>query len=147
MDYRKAVISDIKTLVTFRKQQLIEEGQIPDGNIDCELSDFFEKCLTDGSLIQYVATEGGTIAATGGVHFYIYPPSYTNRTGKTAYIASMYTLPGYRGKGIATAIMHILMDEAHLRGYDRICLYASKYGRPVYAKLGFEDTRGFMTKK
>ena len=146
MDYRKAGMDDIETLVAFRKQQLIDEGQTPEGNIDSHLAEYFEKCFAEGSLIQYVALENGVIVATGGVHFFVYPPSFTNYTGKTAYIASVYTLPQHRGKGIATAIMHILMDEAHLHGYQRIRLYASEHGRHVYEKLGFTDTHGFMTK-
>jgi len=146
MDYRKAEMADIQTLVSFRKQQLIDEGQTPNGDIDNELADYFRRCLAEGSLIQYVATANGETVATGGVHFYMYPPSYTNPTGKIAYIASMYTLPAHRGKGIATDIVHTLMDEAHKRGYSRVRLYASEHGRTVYAKLGFEDTHGFMTK-
>jgi len=146
MEYRIAVADDIGVLVSFRKQQLIDEGQTPNNNIDHELSDYFAKCLSDESLVQYVAVENGEIVATGGVHFYTYPPSFTNSSGKIAYIASMYTLPEYRGKGIATNIMHILMEEAHSRGYSRIRLYASEHGRPVYAKLGFKDTTGFMTR-
>lgn len=144
MEYRKAEVNDIETLVAFRKQQLIDEKEIPVGNIDRELTNFFEKCLKEGSLIQYVAIDGGAIVATGGVHFYAYPPTFTNRTGKTAYIASMYTLPAYRGRGIATALINILIEEAYSRDYSRIRLFASEEGRRVYAKLGFEDTPGFM---
>ena len=146
MDYRKAETGDIETIVTFRKQQLIDEGQTPESNIDSHLAEYFEKCLTEGSLIQYVAVENGTIVATGGMHFFAYPPSFTNPTGKMAYIANVYTMPEHRGKGIATAIMHLLMKEARLRGYSRIRLYASEHGRPIYEKLGFKDTPGFMTK-
>ncbi|MCL2376498.1 MAG: GNAT family N-acetyltransferase [Defluviitaleaceae bacterium] len=144
MDYRKAEINDIKTLVAFRKQQLLDEGEVPKKNIDSELTRYFEKFLTEESLIQYVAMDGSEIVATGGVHFYLYPPSYSNPTGKTAYIASMYTLPAYRGKGIATAILRILIDEVRARSYKRIRLFASNQGRPVYEKLGFKDTPGFM---
>ena len=147
MDYRKAEISDIKTLVTFRRQQLIDEGQVPAFSIDNELTQYFERCLTDGSLVQYFAVEDGTIVATGGMHLYAYPPCFKNPSDKMAYIVSIYTLPEYRGKGIATAIMHILIKEANLRGFGRIRLQASEGGRPVYEKLGFKDTLGFMTKE
>ncbi|MCL2574508.1 MAG: GNAT family N-acetyltransferase [Defluviitaleaceae bacterium] len=147
MVYRRAETDDIPTLLEFRKQQLVDEGQPPKGNIDHEITKFFEKSLAEGSMIQYLSIKDGTIIATGGVHFYAYPPSFMNPTGKIAYIACMYTLPEYRGKGIATAIMHILMDEASLMGYDVIRLHASKLGRPVYQKLGFEGTPGFMTKR
>jgi len=144
MNYRKAEISDIQTLVAFRKQQLIDEKEVPRTNIDCELIDYFERCFIDKSLVQYVAMDGDKIVATGGVHFYLYPPTFTNSTGKTAYIASMYTLPTYRGRGIATAILRILIEEAQSHEYRRIRLFASELGRPVYEKMGFEDTPGFM---
>ena len=144
INYRKAEISDIQTLVTFRKQQLIDEKEVPKTDIDRELIEYFERCLADKSLVQYVAVDGDKIVATGGVHFYLYPPNFGYPSGKIAYIASMYTLLEYRSKGIAAAILRILIDEAQSRGHRRIRLFASELGRPVYEKLGFKDTPGFM---
>ena len=145
MEYRVAQLSDAQTLATFRKQQLIDEGQIPDVDIDRALTEYFEASLANGSLVQYVAVDNNAIVATGGVHFYLYPPSFRNATGKMAYIANIYTMPDFRKKGIATAILDLLVKEAEMRGYCVIRLQATDQGHSVYEKYGFVDTPGFMT--
>ena len=143
--YRKANLSEIPTLVMFRKQQLIDEGQQPNFDADNTFTDYFTKCFDNDSLVQYVAIDGTKIAATGGVHFYSCPPSYRNPTGKIAYIAGMYTLPCFRGRGIATIILKHLIEEARRRNYNVVRLHASPQGRPVYEKMGFIHANGFMT--
>jgi GNAT superfamily N-acetyltransferase len=54
------------------------------------------------------------------------------------YILSMYTEPGHRGEGIASAIVRAAVDFARGRGYRRVTLHASVMGRSVYRRLGFE---------
>jgi GNAT superfamily N-acetyltransferase len=58
--------------------------------------------------------------------------------GRVPYILSMYTDPRARGHGVATRIVNEMVRWAQARGYGRLLLHASKYGRPVYEKLGFE---------
>jgi GNAT superfamily N-acetyltransferase len=59
---------------------------------------------------------------------------------KVPYLLSMYTEPGYRGKGIATLIVKKAMLWSRRRGYKLMTLHASRMGRPVYSKLGWERT-------
>jgi GNAT superfamily N-acetyltransferase len=54
------------------------------------------------------------------------------------YIMSMYTEPRFRGRGIASRLVETMVTWATDRGYRRIFLHASRMGRPVYARLGFE---------
>jgi GNAT superfamily N-acetyltransferase len=54
------------------------------------------------------------------------------------YILSMYTDPGHRGEGIASAIVRSAVRYAREHGYPRITLHAAEMGRSVYARLGFE---------
>lgn len=57
--------------------------------------------------------------------------------GEMPYVLSMYTVPGYRGRGIAARIVRELVRWSRARGYGRIFLHASPLGRSVYARLGF----------
>ena len=50
----------------------------------------------------------------------------------------MYTKPEYRGRGIASALIGKLTEEAESRGIQRLWLSASNDGKPVYIKCGFE---------
>ncbi|RLL48411.1 GNAT family N-acetyltransferase [Oceanobacillus piezotolerans] len=147
MKYRKANINDIDKLVDLRKKQLVDEGIEPNINIEKELSVFFKNKLSDGTLIQWLVEdmeEDERIIACGAVIFYEFPPSYTNRTGKKAYIANMYTDENYRGQGIATTLLTKLMNEVKLSGVSKVFLGASKMGRPVYKKFGFRETEEYL---
>jgi len=144
LNYRKANIDDIEKLVELRKKQLAAEGIEASINIDMELSLFFKNKLSDGTLIQWLAEDNDEIIACGAVIFYEFPPSYTNKSGKKAYISNMYTNENYRGQGIATKILSQLVDEAKITGVSKIWLEASTMGRPVYKKFGFVETDEFL---
>lgn len=140
MEYRKATIHEIDQLVELRKQQLIDEGIEPNQTIDRELHGFFTNKMGDGSLIEWVVEYNNDIIATAAIIFYEFPPSYTNKNGKKAYITNMYTKDIYRGQGIATTLLTKLVEEARIKGISKLWLGASKLGRPVYKRFGFKET-------
>jgi len=146
MKYRKATVDDINLLVEMRKIQLFDEGIKADKDIDNELKTFFQKKLAEGTLIQWVVEveEQNEIIATGAIVIYDFPPSYTNKSGKKAYVTNMYTKNDYRGKGIATSLLTKLVDEAKNLNITKMWLGASKLGRPVYKKFGFKETDEWM---
>ncbi|CAI9394078.1 MULTISPECIES: GNAT family N-acetyltransferase [Bacillaceae] len=146
MKYRKATVDDINLLVEMRKIQLVDEGIKADKDIDNELKTFFQKKLAEGTLIQWVVEEEeqNEIIATGAIVIYDFPPSYTNKSGKKAYVTNMYTKNDYRGKGIATSLLTKLVDEAKNLNITKMWLGASKLGRPVYKKFGFKETDEWM---
>ena len=104
MDYRKANSNDIQYLVHYRKLQLIDEGLPPNANmsIDEELANYFVSSISDGSLISWLAVDDNEIVATSGICFYQLPPTFSNPTGRVAYVTNMFTLPKYRKQGIAS---------------------------------------------
>lgn len=142
--YRKATIGDVNKLVELRKTQLIDEGLKPDKNIDSELTEFFTKHLLDDSLVEWLIEEDSKIVATGGIQFYEFPPSYYNISGIRGYISHMYTAPNYRRQGLATSLLERVVQEAKTRNVKQLFLYASKNGRPVYLKYGFEEAGEWM---
>lgn len=144
MEYRKARIEDIKVLIELRKKQLQDEGIEANEDIDEELKQFFLDKLQTASLIQLVVVEKKEIIATGAVVIYDFPPSYTNKTGKKAYVTNMFTKESYRGKGIATSLLNKLVVEVKTLGITKMWLGASKLGRPVYKKFGFRETEEWM---
>ncbi|MHC1683169.1 MAG: GNAT family N-acetyltransferase [Clostridiaceae bacterium] len=144
MNYRKANLEDIPQLVELRKIQLIDEGLRPINNIDNELYKYFQESLEDGSLISWILEVEDKIIATSGICFYQYPPSYANPTGKIAYVTNMYTKKEFRGKGIASWLLKLIINEAKERNYNLVRLHASVHGKPVYKTFGFTDLEGFM---
>lgn len=65
------------------------------------------------------------------------PPYLENLKGIEAYILSMYTLPEYRGNGVARRLLELCIDEARKNGVKRIWLHASEEGKHLYKKMGF----------
>ena len=144
INLRRALASEIPLLVELRKKQLVDEGTPLNTDADEYMEPFFEKHFADGSLVEWVAEEDGQVVATAAILFVEFPPAFTNPTGIRGYITNMYTSPDYRGKGIATSLLEKLMEEARARNIYMIFLGASKMGKPVYRKFGFEESSKWM---
>jgi GNAT superfamily N-acetyltransferase len=56
-----------------------------------------------------------------------------------AWIGMVLTLPEYRGRGFATLLMRRCLEFCNTRGIRTVKLDATEMGRPVYARLGFEE--------
>jgi GNAT superfamily N-acetyltransferase len=69
--------------------------------------------------IAWIAEEDGKVIGTSGLCFYTLAPSHNNMSGGVAYIQNMYTLPEYRGRGIAKVLFDKVLTEAKERGYKK----------------------------
>ena len=56
------------------------------------------------------------------------------------YLMSMYTVKGFRRKGVASLIVKGALKWCREHEYDGVVLHASKEGRSVYEGLGFEPS-------
>ena len=141
IEYRKATISEIDTLVRIRIDFLRDADKIKNDEVIEILHknnrDYFAVSMADGSFISWVAVENGEIIATSGVTFYTLPPSPSNPAGKTAYISNMFTYPPYRKQGIASKLFDLSVQEAKANGITKILLDATAMGRHLYEKYGF----------
>jgi GNAT superfamily N-acetyltransferase len=97
---------------------------------------FLEKLAT-GELHTWVADAAGEIVATGALLLEPKPPTQKNMTGLEAFVFNMYTLPAWRGKGLASRILDEMIGFAKEHEAGRVWLYASEQGEPVYARAGF----------
>ncbi len=148
MIYRKATLQDKDELVKLRIEFVKEAQKVTESDKDNQLTQalqkYFQTTITDGSFVSWLAIKDDKIVGTSGICFYYLPASYKNLTGKTAYIMNMYTLPDYRGRGIANKLFQNIVNEAKNRGCARITLNATDMGRPIYSKYGFVDSHGDM---
>lgn len=100
--------------------------------------------MEDDSLVEWVGVDDEKIVATSAIIFYEFPPSYTDKMGIKGYVTNMYTAPEYRGRGIASSLLDKLVEEARARNVKDLWLGASKMGRPVYLKYGFEELNSWL---
>ncbi len=59
-------------------------------------------------------------------------------------ILNMYTLPEWRGQGLATALLQEIIHFAKSTSIRRLWLHATESGRPIYEKAGFLPTSAEM---
>ena len=151
IEYRPATPADIEELARIRVVFLAEANSM-DGVVDnaAETAALYESNLEyfgrkiGGEFMAWIALEEGEVIGTSGVSFYEYPPNKSAPTGKKAYISNMFTYPQHRGRGVATRLFALTVDEAKSRGCEVVTLNATAMGRPVYEKYGFVDIEGDM---
>ena len=69
----------------------------------------------------------------------------TGRLEATGKIARQAVVAEYRDRGVGTAILKRLIDEAGIRGYDRAFLHAQTQALDFYKKFGFvSEKKAFM---
>jgi GNAT superfamily N-acetyltransferase len=138
--FRKAQVCDAQILAEVRCEYLMEAGYLKDCdslNMVKACADYFTQAIADGEFAAWICEADGEVAATSGVCFYRVPPNGYVPRGKVAYVQNMYTKKPYRGQGVATKLFSNVMEEARLAGCDKITLSATKMGRPIYEKFGF----------
>jgi GNAT superfamily N-acetyltransferase len=142
--FRKALIGDVPELIELRINQLVDEGYPETRDIRKELNEYFLSSMENYSLICWVGIANEKVISTAGLCFYQLPPTFSNPTGKIAYITNMYTCDEYRGRGIASYLVDKLVDEAKAMKFLSVKLHASTHGKNIYEKAGFVVTEGYM---
>jgi GNAT superfamily N-acetyltransferase len=144
--FRRADSADVPALIELRAAFLAEvAGSGPaEPALLPALSRYFSAAVPSGEFIAFLAVAGGRIIAASGLVFHRYPPSARNLQGLEAYVMNMYTLPAWRGKGIASALLWKLMEVARASNCSRVRLHALPKAQPIYARAGFASAEGEM---
>lgn len=144
---RRATLGDVEEMVRLRHDMQEEMGEgrgaDPDAIVDAT-RDYFQKQLTGKHFVGILAEDAGRIVGTGSFVVYDTPPSTANPSGVDAYVLNMYTVPGYRGRGVARQILDALLARAYEEGARRIWLRTSDQARTVYEHLGFQSRDNYM---
>ena len=109
------------------------------------------KRLRDKSLLAWVVeNRAGNAVSSGCLWLQPRQPSPGNSQKFQPYLLSMYTMPEYRGKGLASKVVRAAVDWTKSHKYASLRLHASEMGRGVYKSQGFTRTwqmRLNMTKR
>jgi GNAT superfamily N-acetyltransferase len=115
----------------------------PDGvaTMESTFIPWVRRGLADGSYRGWLACmDDGRVVAGGGLIINEWMTHPANPDPRRAYIANVYTEPGYRRNGIARRIMQAIVDWCRAEEFKVVSLHASPFGRPLYESLGFEPT-------
>ena len=147
IQYKIATTEDIAELMTIRLEMLREVNIL---SKDYPFSEDFclysREYFLKGNHTTVLAVDGEDEKSIGCATLcYIeMMPTFSHPTGKRAHLMNVYTAPDYRGQGIARRMVEMLIEEARRRGVTEISLDATTSGRPLYRKLGFQDSEECM---
>jgi GNAT superfamily N-acetyltransferase len=141
---RRASLGDLDALVHLRLELLREVGNLKTADDAPALAEatrrYLKEKIPQDVFLVWVAEEKDKIVGTSGLMLFENPPISGDFSRREAYITNMYTLPEWRGKGIATALLEEIIHFAKEMDARRLWLRATPAGRSVYEKAGFVPT-------
>ena len=138
---RQAAVDEIERLVDLRmamfdSMDLLDEENRERTRDDCCV--YFKETLPVEVFRVWIAEIEGEPIASIGLVVHSIPPSMFNRVGKEGYIMNLVTLPAWRRRGIARALLEHVLDVLRSEGVPIASLHASRNGRSLYEDLGFK---------
>ena len=110
--YKKLTEKELDTFIRMRIQQLREEGANEDVDLVPALKDYYERHMSDGTFVSWLAMDGEKIIGTSGMSFVEKPPYFGCPNGRIGLLSSMFTDPAYRRQGIAKELLGLVVNEA-----------------------------------
>ncbi|MBP5310677.1 MAG: GNAT family N-acetyltransferase [Lachnospiraceae bacterium] len=142
--YRKLTNNDLDTFIDMRIRQLREEGATEDIDLIAPLRDYYDRHMSDGTFVSWLALDGDRIIGTSGMSFVEKPPYFSCPSGRIGLLSSMFTDPDYRRMGIAKELLHRVVEEARAYGCGAVQITASDMGVKLYTAYGFVHNQNFM---
>lgn len=147
VQYRKLTKKDLDTFIEMRICQLREEGARENIDIRPALTDYYNRHMTDGTFVSWLAVDGERIVGTSGMSFIEKPPYFGCPNGKIGLLSSMFTASDYRRQGIAKELLTRVVNEAKEYGCGCVQITASDMGVLLYTDFGFVKNGNFMQYK
>ena len=147
IEYRKLTTADLDIFIQMRINQLREEGAKEDIDLTPALKDYYQRHMSDGTFVSWLAIDGKKIIGTSGMSFVEKPPYFGCPSGKMGLLSSMYTDPTYRRQGIAKELLGRVVQEARNYGCGTVQITASDMGVKLYSAYGFVHNGNFMQYK
>lgn len=142
---READLKDLEILVYHRRVMFIEATGVKDEKaldaMDEAYRKHIKKALPAGNLKAWLAESKDEKIISGGVlSVYEQPPRPQDDTLRYVYIHSVFTEPEHRRKGLARAILNIIVQWCKENGFKTLTLHAVEASKPLYESLGFTPT-------
>lgn len=147
IEYRRLTDKELDTFIAMRIIQLREEGATEDVDLVPHLRDYYNRHMSDGTFVSWLAFDGEKIVGTSGMSFVEKPPYFSCPSGKIGLLSSMFTDPDYRRMGIARQLLHRVVEEARAYGCGCVQITASDMGVKLYSAYGFVRNENFMQYK
>jgi GNAT superfamily N-acetyltransferase len=143
--YRAATAEDVGALAALRWEMEVERHdellRTREEFLRTAIADTREE-LAAGRHLAWLAEAKGEPVASVLLIWWAMPPNMHEIHRRRGFVSSVYTTPEYRRRGIARYLMATLIERARSMGIQRLVLWSSDMGRPLYEDLGFIPCRG-----
>lgn len=147
MIYRVGTPADAETLALLRWESEVERH--PERAAALSREAYVAACVEQtrdelecGRHRAWIAEADGEPVACALLVWWVTPPTVLMLVRRRGFVSSVYTRPAYRRQGISRRLMEQFIAEARALHIDRLILWASDMGRPLYEGLGFETSWG-----
>jgi GNAT superfamily N-acetyltransferase len=140
---RLATVADAELVARQRRSMFVDAGQADDADLQAMMDNFLDWVrprLSDGSYVGWIVEEDGRAVAGAGMWIIDFPPHWMHAEPVRAYLLNFYVDPEFRGRGLAYKLLTTAVEDARRRGIKVVSLHASKFGKPLYERNGFEPT-------
>jgi len=137
---REGRIDELDRLVALRRAMFEAMGTDDPEVLDrvCDASRrYFAEQMPASVFRVWVAEVEDQLIASVGLVVHSVPPGPSNLAGAEGYIMNLVTLPAWRRRGIARALLSHVLDVLRTEGVPVVSLHATSHGRRLYEDLGF----------
>lgn len=145
--YRAATIDDIESLARLRWE--METERHPEREVVVTPDEYATAYaaavgaeMERGTHRAWIAFASGEPVACVTLIWWAMPPTPASLQRRRGLVSSVYTRPEYRRQSLSRRLMELLLETAHAERIERLILWASPMGRPLYESLGFVESRG-----
>jgi GNAT superfamily N-acetyltransferase len=147
VETRRATVSDAEAIGE-QRLRMFEDAVLADeaamGPMVAKFIPWVRAKLEDGSYVGWLTEEGGRLVAGAGLWIMDWPPHYMDAEPRRAYLLNFYVAPEMRGRGLARELLALAVAEAKSRRTRVVTLHASKFGKPLYERNGFQMSNEMM---
>lgn len=138
-------LTDVDSIMNWRHEVLRHVfGEEPTDEVMANNHSYFRRHLPDRSFWFVEAAYDGTLAGCGGICLYEELPSPDNPLGLCGYLMNIYVRQPCRRRGVADAIISVLIEIARCRNCDKVYLETTEEARQVYHNHGFRQMKDMM---
>lgn len=131
-------MEDLSKILTLKKK-LYEEGyaSVPDAQEAISfVADMYKQYYEEGNCIHYLAqSNNGDIVACAGA----FSTKMVHIPHLVGLISDVYTIPEYRGQGLATTLVKSCLDWLKAR-VNVVYIYPSQSSKSIFDKLEFKSS-------
>ena len=137
MHIRKATTADIPDITRLRVDMLHEVAPFVPCGLSSRITEYLHLHISNGTCLCALLEDEGQVVSKAMLCTYETIPHELNLSGKAAVLASVYTLPAYRGQGHMRSLLRYLLDWARDAGIQEVFGTAEEKALPLYLRLGF----------